>query len=398
MSGINILPGVYYNETVETSFGGSGGEIPVFIGKTNNPDADGTVIKRYNSFEELSKTLIEGGIASSGNLEEDLKNNPLLKILQGFYEEIEPLSYNSVSVPYIYVIDVGDGLELKKWENALETAKIYRDINMEVYYGIEYLKDDVQTFLDKSTISIKSQAKKLDLRRRFTTITGKFVEDELVEVTDSDLINLANANKSVNRLNILEPNYFGQVVGRFCVTEIGDEAGYVVFNTIPAGYFKERTPSQQLSLQTNGVVICRDEYSGATFYPKILLGVSTCFGNNVNDRPADALDSNRRIADYVLEQVFDACYPQVKARETRTQLVKLQTRVNNIVYNAVSNGLVVDYNESTNPEGTQLTVDEADDNPYAMVVTGQIQPMNCTIAINVEATITQASMKSTSEA
>ena len=138
MSGINILPGVYYNETVETSFGGSGGEIPVFIGKTNNPDADGTVIKRYNSFEELSKTLIEGGIASSGNLEEDLKNNPLLKILQGFYEEIEPLSYNSVSVPYIYVIDVGDGLELKKWENALETAKIYRDINMEVYYGIEY--------------------------------------------------------------------------------------------------------------------------------------------------------------------------------------------------------------------------------------------------------------------
>lgn len=398
MSGINILPGVYYNEKVQTAYYGEGGEIPCFIGKTNNSDADGSKITRYNTFEDLSKSTSDGGIGATGNLEEDLKNNPLLAILKGFYEEIEPTSYNSISVPYIYVIDVGDGADLSKWLTALETSKIYRDINLEVYYGIEYLEDELQTFLDKSTTSIIAQAKKLDLRRRFTTIGYKFTDDGWVEVTDADLINLAQANKQYNRLSIVQHDYFGQIIGRYCVTKMGEEAGHEIFNTILPGAFKERTPAQQLSMQTNGVVICRDEYSSSTFYPKILLGVCTSFGKSVGDRPADSLDSNRRIADYVLSQVFDACYPQIKARETRTQLVKLQTAINTIVYNAVEDGLCVEYNEYSNTEGTTLTVAESDDNPYAMIISGQIQPVNCTIAIDVEATITQAAMKATEEA
>lgn len=398
MSGINVLPGVYYNEKVQTAYYGTGGEIPVFIGKTNNTDADGAKITRYNTFEEISKSITEGGIGATGDLETDLKNNPLLSILKGFYDEIEPTNYNSISVPYIYIIDVGDATDLSAWITALETAKIYRDINIEVYYGIEYLEEDLQTFLDKSTLSIKAQAKKLDLRRRFTTIASKYVDGEWVKTTDNDLIQLAQVNKAYNRLNIIQPDYFGEIVGRYCITQIGEEVGHNIFNTILPGAFEERTPAQQLSLQTNGVVICRDEYSGSTFYPKVLLGVSTCFGNPVDDRPADALDSNRRIADYILGQVFEACYPQVKARETRTQLVKLQTKINNIIYNAVDNGLCVEYNEYSNPEGTTLTVTESDDNPYAMVISGQIQPVNCTIAIDVEATITQAAMKATEEA
>ena len=395
MAGINVLPGVYYNEKVQKAYYGTGGEIPCFIGVTNNKTVDPTKITRYNTFDEISKSTSEGGIGATGDLEKDLKTNPLLRILKDFYEEIEPVDYNSVSVSHVYIIDVGDGKTLNNWVTALETAKIYRDINLEVYYGIEVLGEDVQTFLDKSTVSIQSQAKKLDLRRRLTTIN---TTKDGKTVTDADLISLAQANKQYNRLNILEPDFFGQIVGRYCITSMGEEVGYTVFNTILAGAFKERTPQEQLNLQTNGVVFCRDEYSSSTFYPKVNLGVCTCFGNPVDERPADALDSNRRIADYILTQVFDACYPQVKARETRTQLVKLQTQINNIVYNAVNNGLCVEYNEYSNPDGTNLTVEESDDDPYAMIISGNIQPINCTIAIEVEATITQSAMKSTEEA
>lgn len=393
MTGINVLPGVYYNEKVQKAYSGTGGEIPCFIGVTNNKTVDATKITKYNTFDEISKSTTEGGIGATGDLEKDIKTNPLLSILKDFYEEIEPIDYNSVSVSHIYIIDVGDGKDLNNWITALDTAKIYRDINLEIYYGIEVLNDDVQTFLDKSHVSIQSTAKKLDLRRRLTTINtigGK-------TVTDTDLIKLAQANKQYNRLNFLEPDNFGKIVGRYCITKMGEEVGYEVFNTILAGTFKERTPQEQLNLQTNGVVFCRDEYSSSTFYPKVNLGVCTCFGNPVEDRPADALDSNRRIADYILTQVFDACYPQVKARETRTQLVKLQTKINNIIYTAVNNGLCVEYNEYNNPDGTNLTVEESDDDPYAMVISGNIQPINSTIAIEVEATITQSAMKATEE-
>lgn len=389
MSSINVLPGVYYDEKVQKAYSGTGGEIPCFIGVTNNKDVDGGKITKYNSFDEIRKSTKEGGIGATGDLEKDLKTNPLLSILKDFYEEIEPVDYNSVSISHIYIIDVGAGTDLNNWITAVNTAKIYRDINLEVYYGLELVGNDVQRVLDKITFSIQSTAKRLDLRRVLTTINTKD--------TDADLIKLAQANKQYNRLSLLEPDNFGKIVGRYCITQMGEEVGFAVFNTIPAGTFKERTPQEQLNLQNNGVVFCRDEYSSSTFYPKVNLGVCTCFGNPVEDRPADALDSSRRIADYILTQIFDACYPQVKARETRTQLVKLQTKINNIVYTAVNNGLCVEYNEYNNPDGTRITVEESDNNPYAMVISGKIQPINSTIAIGVEATITQSAMKATEE-
>jgi hypothetical protein len=397
MAGINILPGVYYQEKVQKAYYGEGGEIPCFIGVTNNSRVDATKITRYNTFKEISKSVDEGGIGATGDLEKDLETNPLLRILKDFYEETEPISYDIPTVPYIYLIDVGNGENLNVWGTALETCKTYRDINLEVYYGIETLKEDLQPFIDKSMVSIQTQAKKLDLRRAFTTITHKYYNDEWVDVTDTDLINLAQANTKYNRLNLIEPTFFGKIMGKYCITRIGEESGYSVFNTIPVDSFKPRTPREQLSLQNSGVVFCRDEYSSNQFYPKINLGVCTCFGNPVDERPADALDSNRRIADYILMQVFDACYPQIKARETRTQMVVLQTKVNNIVYNAIENDLCVAYNQHKNPVGTQLVVEESDNNPYAMIVKGSIQPVNCTIAINVEATITQSAMKATEE-
>lgn len=397
MAGINILPGVYYQEKVQKAYYGEGGEIPCFIGVTNNSRVDATKITRYNTFKEISKSVDEGGIGATGDLEKDLETNPLLRILKDFYEETEPLDYDTPTVPYIYVVDVGSGENLDVWGTALETCKTYRDINLEVYYGIETLKEDLQPFIDKSMVSIQTQAKKLDLRRAFTTITHKLYNDEWVDVTDTDLINLAQANAKYNRLNLIEPTFFGKIMGKYCITRIGEESGYSVFNTIPVDSFKPRTPREQLSLQNSGVVFCRDEYSSNQFYPKINLGVCTCFGNPVDERPADALDSNRRIADYILMQVFDACYPQIKARETRTQMVVLQTKVNNIVYNAIENDLCVAYNQHKNPVGTQLVVEESDNNPYAMIVKGSIQPVNCTIAINVEATITQSAMKATEE-
>jgi hypothetical protein len=400
MSGITVLPGVYYNEKVDNINYGGNGEIPCFIGRTNNKGTDtapvdGTRITEYSLYSDVSKSVAEGGIGATGKEETDLKTNPLLQVLKDFFAETEPLNYNDLSVEHIYVIDVGDGSSLDAWKNAFETAKKYRDINIEVYYGLESLKTSMQKGIDEAMLSIQRECKKLDLRRAFFTVEtdtgGK-------TTTDTYLISLAGANTSYNRLVLCEPANFGKIIGRFCVTPLGEEAGYYTFNTVAKGVFTARTPKERLALQNAGVTFCSDEYTSSTFYPKINLGVCTCFGNQTGDRPADSLDSSRRIADYMLRQVFDVCYSQIKARETRTQLTILQTQINTIVENMISDGYVVAYNEESNPIGTQLSVSESDSNPYAMIVSGTIQPVNCTIAIDIEAEITQPAMQSTQEA
>ena len=81
-----------------------------------------------------------------------------------------------------------------------------------------------------------------------------------------------------------------------------------------------------------------------------------------------------------------ACYKQIKANESVTNIAYLQTRINKIVNDRVSAEEMIKWDEKTG-QGTKLTVTQSNDDPYSIVVSGQMHPQKCTIAINVTATL-----------
>ena len=69
-----------------------------------------------------------------------------------------------------------------------------------------------------------------------------------------------------------------------------------------------------------------------------------------------------------------------------TNITYLQTKINKIINDRVNAEEMIKYTERTE-EGTKLVVTESKEKPYNLIVSGQIQPVKCTIAIHVEATI-----------
>ena len=132
----------------------------------------------------------------------------------------------------------------------------------------------------------------------------------------------------------------------------------------------------------NGIIFNRDEYINGQIYPKINLCVATSFVDN--PRPADALFHARFNADNLLREIFQASYEFVKANETGTNIAYLQTKINKLVNDKVIAEEMVRWDDKTE-EGTRLRVAQSKEDPYAIEISGQLQPVKCTIAIDVTA-------------
>lgn len=403
------LPGVYYKERVTYEENGEGSKIPVFIGKTGNtvdtsttdghvPDeykVDGTLILSFSNVTDALKPVIKsgadwkdktgiGGRDVSGNID---ANNELAQVINDFYEEAKLLQSTDIGVPNIYVIDVGAGDNLDAWTNAITNAKRLFDATVEVYVGAENIKINNQTyalkeFIDGVALSIEKEAEDLNLRYGFLTKKNA-TDTELKDITTSVVSECdIESIKKYSRIGLIEPNKFGKHVARICCTPNNTEPGYQVFRSVSPGTFVKRTKEEMEQLQAKGIIFGRDEHINGTRYPKINLCTSIAFA--YDSRPADSLFHARFNADDLLREVFEACYPQIKANESLTNIAYLQTRLNKIVNDRVNAEEMVKYNERTE-EGTKLVVSQSE--PYTLNITGQIQPVKCTIAIDVESTI-----------
>ena len=380
---ITKLPGVYYNENVTYELTGEGSKIPVIIGATGNAPAqgstykvDGTEIRKYTSWEEVNKpiTAENPGI---GVWSEDTSNK-LSQFLYEFFKEARLLTNSDIGVPYIYVIDVGAGTAKQAWLDALTLAKSKSDAQIEVYVGADNINSyDLPAFLKGAYSAILEETHDLDLRCAFTTKYG---------ATDEQLIALTNESSGIqkSRIGICEPLLFGKTVARICCTPSNMEPGHLVYRSVEPGEFIDRTKAQMLNLQNAGIIFNRDEHINGNIYPKMNLCVATSFA--ATTRPADALFHARFNADSLLRDVFEACYSQIKANESASNLAYLQTRINKLVNDKVSAEEMVEYDERTEA-GTKLIANESDSDPYSIIITGQIQPVKCTIAIEVEATV-----------
>ena len=394
---ITKLPGVYYDEKVTYELTGEGSKIPVIIGATGNSGTetykvDGTVIRKFTGWDDVNKPTTADtpgiGVWSEGT------TNQLSQFLYEFFQEAKLQVNSDVGVPHIYVIDVGDGKTKASWLNALDTAKTKFDATVEIYVGADNITSyTLKAFLDGAylgsatspgTRGIFPETKDLDLRCGFTTINYLSPNS----VTDAQLIALTNESTGVqySRIGICEPLFFGKTMARICCTPANIEPGYLEYRSVEPGEFKDRTKAQMLLLQNAGIIFNRDEHINGNIYPKLNLCVSTSFAKAVGSRPADALFHARFNSDSLLREVFEACYHQIKANESATNLAYLQTRINKIVNDRVSAEEFIKFNEKTE-EGTKLVVNQSDADPYSLIITGQMQPQKCTVAIEVQATV-----------
>lgn len=377
---------------------------------------DGTQIHTYENYNEINKPITEGGLGTEFTVTKDNDNNDiitsnlgtnkLLNRIKEFYEEAKLITSGDIGVPYIYVIDIGDGKNINQWLNGLETAKRLHDATVEIYIGA-YLKtegdvttvnitenDLLTTFLEKvyygksyngsadseDDFGLKDCATNLDLRYAFTSIE---LEDNTQRI-DNILISITN-NFRHSRIGLCEPLLFGKTMARICCTPNNTEPGYFVYRSVNPDTFHARTKHDMLELQNKGIIFNSDEHINGNVYPKMNLCVATSFANGTA-RPADALFHARFNADDLLREVFEACYTQVKNNESATNIAYLQTRINKIVNDRVVAEEMIKYNDKEET-GTKLYVSESDSNPYNLIVHGQIQPVKCTIAIDVRATI-----------
>ena len=409
----------------------------IFVTIQTEHSVDGTSALKYEHYNEINQSIENGGIGvetttqivldendnpvideNTGKYKEEIINhlseNPLLKRLKEFYEESRLLTSGDIGVPHVYVIDVGSGNDLTAWKEAIKTAKSLHDATVEFYIGATVKEEEIDgatvrksvlpctITLDNTTFDVvlsdfmnmvysglddtdedyglEDCARNLDLRYAFTTITGAS-DDEII---DEDLIEFSNACKH-SRIGIIEPLLAGKTLARICCTPNNTEPGYYAYRSVSEDTFHPRTKHDMLKLQNNGVIFNRDEHINGNIYPKINLCVATSFADS-SRRPADALFHARFNADSLLRDVFEACYNQVKNNESATNIAYLQTRINKLVNDRVTAEEMVKYNDKED-KGTKLFVAESDSNPYNIIVYGQIQPVKCTIAIDVRATI-----------
>ena len=375
----NALPGVYYNEEIEYEQLGNGGKIPVIIGVTGNSGTndypvDGSNIQKFYKYNDVNKTIANGGIGT------DTATNKTLAFLKDFFEESKITNNEQLGVPHVYVIDVGAGTDKNVWLTALTTAKTVTDATIEVYIGAEEITTSNYTltdFIQAAAASIETETHDLDLRCGFFTKAG---------ATDVQLIALNPTSGGIlnSRIGLAEPDLFGKTMAMICCTPYYLEPGFLEYRTVTPGTFKKRTKEEALALQNAGIIFNRDEQASDKIYCRINRAVSTSFAKTA--KPADSLFHARFNADNLLRNIFKAVYPQVKDNESRSKIVQCQNKVDACIDDEVDVERIIKY-DSTSQKGTKLTLMESNVDPFDMELVGQIQPINATNAINVKAKI-----------
>ena len=150
---------------------------------------DGTSFMKFNKISDALREVVTTGerwTEETGiGLPTD-EGNELAKVINEFYQESKLLQSTDIGVPYIYVIDVGDGSDPALWDKALETAKTLTDATVEIYVGAEEIEGlTLREFLIKAVDSIAKDTEELDLRYGFTTM--KDATDEELKTLASDL-------------------------------------------------------------------------------------------------------------------------------------------------------------------------------------------------------------------
>ena len=447
----NKLGGIYYTETYEITPSDYGGSIPCFIGRTVNPQgltpeqktAENNkrrinTLQKFTNFEQVNRTALDtdGKMLGLGDYATEGENNPLLKAVHDFCEETKLMTEEYVACPYFYVIDLGTAENITDWILSIETSKSKREIDDEIYVGFEKVIDKVGTGNEQNTYAtlenfmlainydlVVNRQTVGDFRKAFYTTltinatTNKYEKDayykEHYTTIDAELIRIAKAVTSNNdvgltnnvldttittntipkrRTYLCEPLNYGKTMGRIITTPYDMEPAYYSYNSLTVDDIILRKPQEQLQLQLNGIIFNHLEETSTEEYIKI--NRTQAVSSNLVEHPPDCLYQSRHLCDILLTRVFDVCYPQLKNKETETNLEYLKTQINKVVNDAIKDGdFIAPYTEDNTEKGTFLNVQESSEDAYDLEVVGMIQPVNCTYSIHIVAQINSAKVK-----
>ena len=405
----------------------------------------------YNFTQVNSSSLTDGKLDGLGNWETEKEQNPLLNFIHDFCEETKMMTEEYVACPYFYVIDLGMADTLDQWINSIETSKLKKEIDFEVYVGFddvldtkmtESSGDDVTATLEDFALAVNYELyinRQVigDFRKAFYTKLHRYTQAEVTanssltlgdyadntwyknnyKTTDAELITIAknmtganstyddyftkNADDSAytgtitklttntiskSRTYLTEPLFAGKIVGRITVTPYDMEPGYYAYNTLTVDDIILRKPSERLQMQMGGVIFNQLEETSSEEYCKI--NRTQAVSSNLQNHPPDALFQARNLCDELLTRLFDVCYPQIKNKETETNLAYLQTNVSKVVNDAIEDGdFIPPYTVNNERKGTFMNVQESSEDAYDIELVGMLQPVNCTYSIHIVAKI-----------
>lgn len=373
---IEQTPNITYSETDQNpKFNGEGAVIPLIIGQTgNNINADDIAVKKYKNINAIEASVANGGIGNADS-------NMSYKFFKQFTDETYKIHSNDTGLPYVYFIDMGSipFTNGEAWSNAFNLAMTKRDIGKLVIVGFKKA-DATKPITDKELQEIVGilasangiiieDSKKGKPKRLMFTVDGATDED-MMKITNDE----SNAYIQKSRVIPCVPDFFGQMVARYCLTKYDIEPGYEDFRSVTADDVIERTPDMEEQLQNAGINFIRKEMEGSNIHAKICLGVSSSMA--ATTRPHDCLPHYRRNVDHLINRLYTACYPQLKRNETKATIDMLQTDVNNIVEEEIEAGSM--------QEGTEVTVEESNMNPVQLMLKGNSKPVNSTEYIGIE--------------
>ena len=381
------LPGIYIDE-INTLTDGDNEEIkiPVFIGSSTNTRSKIEILK-YKKYVDVAKTVTNGGLMSKDD--ETVDENVLLKAVKQFFDENTIANSTDKKVPYIYVVDLGKDLATssENWIKAMSLVKSKNDIQVEVYVGTGVIKDGETAITSPVALanaayeSIENEVKYGNLRTAFFSWNEEITDEAIktsyatIDTTMKGFTDDDGQTTSVfiqkSRIGLIEPLYYGKTVARICLTPYYEEPGYNAYRSISEGELIERTRDEELSLEQAGIIFNREEKTSKEIYCKICRAVSTSYA--ADNVPTDALFHARYNADAFILKAFDVEYEQIKKNETATNIPLLQSQLDALVDEEVSS-------EHMN-EGTKVTVKESNEDPYTLINTFELYPVNATNAI-----------------
>lgn len=184
------------------------------------------------------------------------------------------------------------------------------------------------------------------------------------------------------RLGLIYPEESGRLFAHICNTPYYVEPGYLPLQSISVGKFTYFTREERDALCMAGVIFGEDDDLLPTTVPRICLGTSTAFSRvpsdtyeNYGTRLVDSLLHARRNVDHHVREVLKILAYQLKNNETSVSLRYVKNQILQYFENELKKGTIQAYS---------FNVEEASYNPYCLLVTGEIVPVNCTLGIDFQ--------------
>ena len=326
--------------------------------------------------------------------EDRIQSEELKKVLKDFflensyYSSADNLGVNAVMIVPLPTETTGSGENqeahptIGDFINAYNVLRNYRRITAIGCVGIGESENlaslgvTLRTYLmeDQSEGQLKMVYIKAPTRGENETITSYATKIANINQTHN---NVAGINSS--RVALIEPVHYGTLLAKICNTEYYLEPGYLPINSLAVGEFDVLSNEERDKLCMSGLVFGEDDVLLPTTVPRICLGVSSSFGRpysasaeGYDSRPADALLHARRNVDHHVREVLKILSQQIKRNETSVTIRYVKNEVMSYFEDELNKGTIQQYS---------FNVTESSYNPYCLLVTGSIVPVNSTLAI-----------------